>query len=48
MVPLDQLKRSKKKNIISYQKIKNSSKAYYCRELRQKKNVVKKTQYITV
>ena len=29
MGPLDQLKISKKKKIISYQKIKNSSKAYY-------------------
>ena len=42
MGPLDQLKLSKKnKKIISYQKIKNSSKAYYW-VLRQKKNVVKK------
>ena len=29
MVPLAQLKLSKKKKIISYQKIKNSSKTYY-------------------
>ena len=29
MGPLDQLKISLKKKIISYQKIKNSSKAYY-------------------
>ena len=42
MVPLAQLKLSKKRKIISYQKIKNSSKGYYCRVLRQKKNVVKK------
>lgn len=42
MVPLAQLKLSEKKKKISYQKIKNSSKGYYCRVLRQKKNVVKK------
>ena len=41
MGPLDQLKLSKKKKIISYQKIKNSSKTYYW-VLRQKKNVVEK------
>ena len=41
MGPLDQLKISKKKKIISYQKIKNSSKTYYW-VLRQKKNVVEK------
>ena len=41
MVPLAQLKLSKKKKIISYQKIKNSSKTYYW-VLRQKKNVVEK------
>ena len=46
MVPLAQLKLSKKKKIISYQKIKNSSKGYYCRVLRQKKNVVKKKNSI--
>ena len=46
MGPLDQLKLSKKKKVISYQKIKNSSKALLSAASKEKRS--KKTQYITV